>query len=175
LTINRLGITGTLARTLESTNPVESMIEIIRDHARRVKRYSSGEMALGRRRHAGRPCSVPPRQGLPAARPARPRPGAGHRRGARPRGGWRHRPDGRTGLLAGGAAHRRCQRPLPEPRAARLCRRTTWRGHAGCLGTNPRCRRLRTPHRAQRHAPGEETSRLCCVSSEVVRAYRLRP
>ncbi|CAN5857632.1 IS256-like element ISRba9 family transposase [soil metagenome] len=46
LTVNRLGVTGTLLRTLESTNPVESMIEIIRDHARRVKRWSSGEMAL---------------------------------------------------------------------------------------------------------------------------------
>lgn len=46
LTINRLEVTGSLARTLESTNPVESMIEIVRDHARRVKRYSSGEMAL---------------------------------------------------------------------------------------------------------------------------------
>jgi putative transposase len=33
-------------KSLESTNPVESMIEIVRDHARRVKRYSSGEMAL---------------------------------------------------------------------------------------------------------------------------------
>jgi hypothetical protein len=46
LTINRLGVTGSLVRSLESTNPVESMIEIIRDHARRVKRWSSGEMAL---------------------------------------------------------------------------------------------------------------------------------
>jgi putative transposase len=46
LTVNRLGVTGTLLRTLGSTNPVESMIEIIRDHARRVKRWSSGEMAL---------------------------------------------------------------------------------------------------------------------------------
>jgi transposase-like protein len=46
LTVNRLGITGALLKTLDSTNPVESMIEIIRDHARRVKRWSSGEMAL---------------------------------------------------------------------------------------------------------------------------------
>jgi transposase-like protein len=46
LTVNRLGVTGTLLRTLESTNPVESMIEIVRDHAHRVKHWSSGEMAL---------------------------------------------------------------------------------------------------------------------------------
>jgi transposase-like protein len=46
LTVNRLGITGSLLKTLDSTNPVESMIEIVRDHSRRVKRWSSGEMAL---------------------------------------------------------------------------------------------------------------------------------
>ncbi|HSK92202.1 MAG TPA: IS256 family transposase [Euzebyales bacterium] len=46
LTVNRLGVTGTLLRTLASTNPVESMIEIIRDHAHRVKHWSSGDMAL---------------------------------------------------------------------------------------------------------------------------------
>ncbi len=46
LTVNRLGVGGSLLATLESTNPVESMIEIVRDHSRRVKRWSSGEMAL---------------------------------------------------------------------------------------------------------------------------------
>lgn len=46
LTVNRLGVTGSLLRTLESTNPVESMIEIVRDHATRVKHRESGEMAL---------------------------------------------------------------------------------------------------------------------------------
>jgi putative transposase len=46
LTVTRLGIGGRLLQTVESTNPVESMIEIIRDHAGRVKRWSSGEMAL---------------------------------------------------------------------------------------------------------------------------------
>lgn len=46
VTVNRLGITGSLLRTVESTNPAESMIEIIRDHSVRVKRWSSGEMAL---------------------------------------------------------------------------------------------------------------------------------
>ena len=37
---------GKLLQTVESTNPVESMIEIVRDHAGRVKRWASGEMAL---------------------------------------------------------------------------------------------------------------------------------
>ena len=46
LTVNRLDVGGKLLQTLESTNPVESMIEIVRDHAGRVKRWSSGEMAL---------------------------------------------------------------------------------------------------------------------------------
>jgi putative transposase len=46
LTVTRLGITGSLLKTVESTNPVESMIEIVRDHSQRVKRWSSGEMAL---------------------------------------------------------------------------------------------------------------------------------
>jgi Transposase, Mutator family len=46
LTVNRLGVGGSLLQTVESTNPVESMIEIVRDHATRVKRWSSGEMTL---------------------------------------------------------------------------------------------------------------------------------
>ncbi len=46
LTVTRLGVGGSLLVTVESTNPCESMIEIIRDHARRVKYWSSGEMAL---------------------------------------------------------------------------------------------------------------------------------
>jgi transposase-like protein len=46
LTVNRLGVDGKLIKTVESTNPVESMIEVVRDHAGRVKHWSSGEMAL---------------------------------------------------------------------------------------------------------------------------------
>jgi len=46
LTLNRLGIGGSLKRTLESTNPCESMIECVRRSSRNVKRWSSGEMAL---------------------------------------------------------------------------------------------------------------------------------
>jgi transposase-like protein len=46
LTLTRLGITGPLKRTLESTNPCESMIEIVRRTQRNAKRWSSGEMGL---------------------------------------------------------------------------------------------------------------------------------
>lgn len=46
LTLTRLGVSGQLKQTLESTNPCESMIEIIRRTQRNVKRWSSGEMAL---------------------------------------------------------------------------------------------------------------------------------
>jgi transposase-like protein len=46
LTILRLGVPPALARTLHSTNPVESMIEICREHSKNVKRWRDGTMAL---------------------------------------------------------------------------------------------------------------------------------
>ena len=46
LTISRLNVPPTLARTLHSTNPIESMIEICRDHSRNVKHWQDGKMAL---------------------------------------------------------------------------------------------------------------------------------
>ena len=46
LTLTRLGIRGSLRRTLESTNPCESMIECVRRSSRNVKRWQSGDMAL---------------------------------------------------------------------------------------------------------------------------------
>jgi hypothetical protein len=46
LTVNRLGVPPTLARTLRSTNAIESMIEICRDHSTNVKRWRDGQMAL---------------------------------------------------------------------------------------------------------------------------------
>jgi putative transposase len=46
LTVLRLGVPPTLARTLHSTNPIESMIEICREHAGNVKRWQDGQMAL---------------------------------------------------------------------------------------------------------------------------------
>jgi putative transposase len=44
LTLMRLGITGSLATTLSSTNPCESMIEIVRHTQRNVKRWQDGDM-----------------------------------------------------------------------------------------------------------------------------------
>ena len=44
LTLMRLGITGPLAKTLCSTNPCESMIEIVRYTQRNVKRWQDGDM-----------------------------------------------------------------------------------------------------------------------------------
>jgi transposase-like protein len=46
LTVMRLGVAPTLARTLRSTNAVESMIEICRDHSTNVKNWQDGTMAL---------------------------------------------------------------------------------------------------------------------------------
>jgi putative transposase len=44
LTLMHLGITGNLAQTLSSTNPCESMIEIVRHTQRNVKRWRDGDM-----------------------------------------------------------------------------------------------------------------------------------
>jgi len=44
LTLMRLGIAGQLAKTLGSTNPCESMIEIVRYTQRNVKRWQDGDM-----------------------------------------------------------------------------------------------------------------------------------
>ena len=46
LTVNRLGVPPTLARTLRSTNAIESMIEICRDYSTNVKRWRDGQMVL---------------------------------------------------------------------------------------------------------------------------------
>jgi putative transposase len=46
LTVIKLGIRGKLRRTLESTNPCESMIDTVRTTQRNVKHWSSGEMGL---------------------------------------------------------------------------------------------------------------------------------
>jgi len=56
LTLSRLGVTGSLRRTLESTNPCESMLEIVRRTQRNVKRWPPA-----RWRCAGPPpaCSKP--------------------------------------------------------------------------------------------------------------------
>jgi len=44
LTLMRLGIDGQLSKTLSSTNPCESMIEIVRHTQRNVKRWQPGDM-----------------------------------------------------------------------------------------------------------------------------------
>ncbi len=46
LAISRLGVPPILARTLRSTNAIESMIEICRDLSTNVKRWRDGQMAL---------------------------------------------------------------------------------------------------------------------------------
>ena len=46
LTVLRLGVPPTLARTLRSTNCIESMISICRNHSTNVKNCQSGDMAL---------------------------------------------------------------------------------------------------------------------------------
>jgi len=46
VTVIRLGVTGKLKQTIESTNPCESMIECIRRTARNVKNWQSGDMAM---------------------------------------------------------------------------------------------------------------------------------
>ncbi len=46
LTVLRLGVPPTLARTLRSTNAIESMIGICREHSKNVKRWRDGQMAL---------------------------------------------------------------------------------------------------------------------------------
>ena len=45
-TVTRLGITGTLARTLTTSNPIESMISIARTTNRNVTHWQDGQMVL---------------------------------------------------------------------------------------------------------------------------------
>ena len=46
LTLTRLGIDGALARTLRSTNSIESMFDTVRTTQRNVKRWRDGDMRL---------------------------------------------------------------------------------------------------------------------------------
>jgi len=46
LTVTRLRVKGKLKKTLESTNPCESMIECVRRSSRNVKHWQNGEMCL---------------------------------------------------------------------------------------------------------------------------------
>lgn len=46
LTVIRLGLPPTLQRTMRSTNPIESLLSVCREHSANVKRWQSGQMAL---------------------------------------------------------------------------------------------------------------------------------
>ncbi len=46
LTLTRLGVRGKLKSTLQSTNPIESMIGTVRHISRNVKRWQNGDMCL---------------------------------------------------------------------------------------------------------------------------------
>ena len=46
LTVHRLGIEGRLRRTLVTTNPIESAFDLVRTHARRVKRWRGSSMVM---------------------------------------------------------------------------------------------------------------------------------
>jgi transposase-like protein len=85
LTVTRLGIGGALLKTVFSTNPVESMIEIVREHSakRETVARRRDDVAVGRSRHGIGPEPVPPGEGLPAALPTRRRPRGRHRRRTR--------------------------------------------------------------------------------------------
>ena len=46
LIVTRLGVRGALRKTLQSTNPCESMIDTVRRTSRNVKRWQNGDMCL---------------------------------------------------------------------------------------------------------------------------------
>lgn len=46
LTVQRLRVTWALKNTLQSTNPIESMISVARTVSRNVKNWQSGDMGL---------------------------------------------------------------------------------------------------------------------------------
>lgn len=46
ITVNRLGVTGSLLKTVATTNPMESTVDVVKVHARNVKRWMPGDMRL---------------------------------------------------------------------------------------------------------------------------------
>lgn len=46
ITVHRLGIVGSLRKTLQTTNPIESAFEVVKHNARRVKRWNGPSMVL---------------------------------------------------------------------------------------------------------------------------------
>ena len=77
-TVTRLGLDGRLAKTLTTSNPIESMISIAKATNRNVTRWCdrANGVALDRGRHAQRRTIIPPHQGLQADAPTRRRPQA---------------------------------------------------------------------------------------------------
>ena len=72
LIVRRHGVTDSLARTLTSTDPIESMISIGRSTARNVKRRRVGDdQALVRSGDDQRATQLPSRQGLQEHAPPR--------------------------------------------------------------------------------------------------------
>ncbi len=69
LTVTRLGVDGALLRTVFSTNPVKSTIEIVRERSANVKRWRDGKMALRGSRDGMGPQPIPQSQGLRATPP----------------------------------------------------------------------------------------------------------
>ena len=86
LTVQRLGLTGSLERTLRTTNIIENLLGSVEGYTRRVKRWRGGQMisTLGGERAGGGGAALPAGAGLP--RPALPgrrlgRTGPARRRG----------------------------------------------------------------------------------------------
>jgi hypothetical protein len=107
LTVTRLGVRGPLKRTLQSTNPIESMIECVRRTSRNVKRWQHGEMCL-RWTAAGMPPSPTP---IPTHRRLHRLHQTRQRRRTRPH----HLPPARTGRGTVGYAHDRLNLSLGPP------------------------------------------------------------
>jgi putative transposase len=91
LTITRLSVPPTLARTLRSTNSIESMIEICRDHAANARALAgrADGAALDRRRHGRGSQAVPPGQRVSVPARAASRPGRHDRHCHTEQGGCR--------------------------------------------------------------------------------------
>jgi hypothetical protein len=140
LTLTRLGIRGRLRKTLESTNPRESMIECVRRTSRNVKHWQSGDMCL-RWTAAGMLEAEHSHSG--------PRSGRGTATAAAPlRSGWTRRTVRRRGTdpAVSGDEDRtrpRCSRPLKMKRHHGIGRRWPNLLQRGCV---PR----RLPPRAAR-------------------------
>jgi hypothetical protein len=122
LPLTRLGVSGNLKRTLESTNPIESMIEIVRWTQREALELRGDGAPLDRRRHARSRTAIPEDHRLP--RPRHPP----HRDRARPPPATH-----RSHPNQGGRYRRRCLTITPD-RRHETERRGHGKGHHDELG-----------------------------------------